>query len=146
MNNNLIKFDGAGHEKADSSGNVGNCRIRGIINTLYGEAYIEMSSCELTKHSSPLLQKQYGVGNLVGFLTDFFLLKDERTNNSKELYPFFERRGYKPTFVWEKTKLVDFLNSLPLPTDNKVQDIFVDNKWHLFTDEKWLNATKGATL
>lgn len=139
MENKSIKFDGAGWEKADSCGDVGNCRIRGMIDTIYGPAYIEMSSVEVTKYSYEYFKKQYGLGNLVGTLTDFFLLKDERTNFSKELMPFFKERGNNPSFKWTQKNLIDFLNSLPIG-DNKVESIVVDNDYHVFTDKKYLSA------
>jgi hypothetical protein len=56
--NQHIKFDGAGFPKAESAGEIGNCRIRGLIETRFGTAFIEMTAVIVSKYAAPKLQEE----------------------------------------------------------------------------------------
>lgn len=124
---NRLILEGAGWEKADSCGDVGNCRVRGCFyDSSNQKVYFECSSVEVSKFSLSSI-KHYGLGNLVGFVTDCFYVKDQQSNYSKELSHIT-----KQDFNWSKKSLLSLINS-SFGTD--FSDLVIDNeKYRVFPD------------
>ena len=97
-------FEGAGWSKSDSSGDVGNCRIRTTFTNKHGqEIYLEMIGVKTHKWS-PQYMKQFNIG---GVISHIFKTVDRETSHTKGLSNL--ERSYK--FEWSKAEILKLVNS-----------------------------------
>lgn len=101
-----LYFEGAGWADADiSKATVGNCRIRTAFHTDSGNAiYLEMSACEVTKHSASYIKHL----RYAGFVTDCFYLTGDSNDCNK--HSIHNRNDV--AFEYNEENILQFVNSL----------------------------------
>ncbi len=141
----ILYFEGAGWADADTSKatDVGNCRIRTAFRNDKGEAiYLELTSCEVSKHSAPSLEKY----TFAGFVDScHYILGDDDENKH-----CIHHRNSK-TFEYTKANILKFVNSLGCSFSEVVilpdlagYRVFKDGGGHNFGDEFIFNAENTA--
>lgn len=95
-------FEGAGWSKSDSSGDVGNCRIRStFLNDKGQEIYLELIGVKTHRYSVPSRQK-FTIGSHV---SHFFYTIDKDSGHSRAL------SGHESAaFEWTKDNILKFVN------------------------------------
>jgi len=137
-----LYFEGAGWADCDTSKatDMVNCRVRTAFTTDAGRnIYLEMSSSEVTKHSSPLVKGlRYAC-----WVTDCFYITGDRDDCNKNR---ILNRNEK-TFEYNRANVLRFVNSLGCSFDNveTLPDlagyrVFKDHDGYNFGDEFIYNA------
>lgn len=110
-------FEGAGWSESESSGDVGNCRIRATFNNDKGQqVYLELIGTKTHKYMLPsLLHYQ-----IAGHVSHLFYTADHDKGYSESLSKF-ERHN----FEWKKKNIISFLNAIGC----SYKDIEVRSDW-----------------
>jgi len=101
-----LYFEGAGWAGADiSKATVGNCRIRTAFHNDAGKAfYVEMSACEVTKHSADRIKHL----KYAGFVTDCFYI----TGSPDDCNQHSIHSRNDVSFEYNKENILKFVNRL----------------------------------
>lgn len=122
MKPKTLIFEGVGWNKAESCGDVGNCRIRTtFLNKAGSEIYLELIAIKPHRWSLEK-QKCYQICGVVDFL---FYTSDRRSGYSKR----FSRLN-KMYFEWTKENILHLVNSRDVGGD--FEEIDVRDDWNGF--------------
>lgn len=95
-------FEGAGWSEADSAGDVGNCRIRGVFTDTEGRMiYLELNGSSVHKYMPDYMKKYAPIAGLVA---SCFEVKDERSGYTLRLNPLLRHN-----FHWNKEEVLKVL-------------------------------------
>jgi hypothetical protein len=115
-------FEGAGWNKAESSGEVGNCRIRTtFLNKNGQEIYLELNSI-IPHGGGQSYQRGY---NIYGWISHLFYTKDRKTNYSDD----FSNLNHKG-FEWNKENILKLVNGPEI--QGEFNSIEVQDEWNGF--------------
>ena len=121
MSRKLI-FEGAGWDKAESCGDVGNCRIRTTFKNKRGsEIYLELTAHKPHRWSITKM-KPYAI---CGVVDHVFYKQDESTGYSANLSQL-----HKLFFEWSKANILALVNSHDL--GGEFDSIEVRDDWNGF--------------